>query len=49
MKDKRSTVDAFAVFAKNFSQYKKNTITYQQRVEYIKSLYEVRGLSLREW
>ncbi|XP_048242736.1 dynein heavy chain domain-containing protein 1-like [Haliotis rufescens] len=48
MKDKRSTVDAFAVFAKNFSQYKKNTITYQQRVEYIKSLYEVIRMSYRQ-
>lgn len=41
MKDKRETVESFAQFAKNYSQYKKNTVQFQQRVEYIKSLYEV--------
>jgi hypothetical protein len=31
----------FAVFAKNYTTYKKNGAQYQQRVSYIKSLYEV--------
>ncbi|KAJ8313858.1 hypothetical protein KUTeg_008419 [Tegillarca granosa] len=48
MKDKRKGVDEFAVFAKNFSLYKKNSQQYQQRVEYIKSLYEVIRMSSRQ-
>ena len=41
MTDKRADVSSFAAFAKNFGYYKKNTVQYQQRVEYIKSMYEV--------
>jgi hypothetical protein len=41
MKDKKDNVESFALFAKNYQQYKKNTLQYQQRVEYVKSLYEV--------
>ncbi|ESP00380.1 hypothetical protein LOTGIDRAFT_173233 [Lottia gigantea] len=48
MKDKRPIVSAFAIFAKNYSQYKKNTPQYQQRVEYIKSLFEVIRMSYRQ-
>ncbi|KAK6166840.1 hypothetical protein SNE40_023452 [Patella caerulea] len=48
MKDKKPVVSAFAVFAKNFSQYKKNTPQYQQRVEYIKSLFEVIRMGYRQ-
>ena len=42
MKDKQQSVDTFAMFAKNYNQYKKNTSSFQQKVEYIKSLYEVK-------
>jgi len=41
MKKKEPDVDQFATYAKNYNQYKKSTPTYQQKVEYIKSLYEV--------
>ena len=41
LKEKLSSVDSFAAYAKNFNLYKKNTSSYQQKVEYIKSLYEV--------
>ncbi|KAH3716383.1 hypothetical protein DPMN_059105 [Dreissena polymorpha] len=44
MKNKQPSVDLFATYAKNYNQYKKNTTSYQQKVEYIKSLYEVRRL-----
>ena len=46
MKDKRENVESFALFAKNYQQYKKNTLQYQQRVEYIKSLYEVGAVNV---
>ena len=46
MKDKDTTIGGFAIYAKNISQYKKNTPHYQQRVEYIKSLFEV---SVNSW
>ena len=45
MKNKHSDVDRFATYAKFYNQYKKNTTSYQQKVEYIKSLYEVSNLS----
>ncbi|XP_035825634.1 dynein heavy chain domain-containing protein 1 [Aplysia californica] len=48
MTDKREDVSSFASFAKNFGHYKKNTVQYQQRVEYIKSLYEVIRMSYRQ-
>lgn len=48
MKDKQPSVDMFATYAKNYNQYKKNTATYQQKVEYIKSLYEVKFLCFRQ-
>lgn len=44
LKKKHSDVDRFASFAKNYNQYKKNTTSYQQKVDYIKSLYEVNTL-----
>ena len=43
LKEKQNSVDCFADYAKNFNMYKKNTSSYQQKVEYIKSLYEVSG------
>ncbi|XP_069111191.1 dynein heavy chain domain-containing protein 1-like isoform X1 [Argopecten irradians] len=48
MKDKRASVDAFARFAKNFNIYKKNAPQYQQRMEYIKSLFEVVRMGYRQ-
>ncbi|XP_060599368.1 dynein heavy chain domain-containing protein 1-like [Ruditapes philippinarum] len=48
MKDKNASVDQFATYAKNYNQYKKNTASYQQKVEYIKSLYEVIRMSYRQ-
>ncbi|XP_033761426.1 dynein heavy chain domain-containing protein 1-like [Pecten maximus] len=48
MKDKRASVDAFARFAKNFNIYKKNAPQYQQRMEYIKSLFEVIRMGYRQ-
>ena len=42
MKQKDTDIAGFAIYAKNVSQYKKNTMMYQQRIEYIKSLFEVR-------
>ncbi|GFO14607.1 dynein heavy chain domain-containing protein 1-like, partial [Plakobranchus ocellatus] len=48
MTDKRADVSSFASFAKNFTHYKKNTLQFQQRVEYIKSLYEVIRMSYRQ-
>ncbi|KAK2146291.1 hypothetical protein LSH36_618g01031, partial [Paralvinella palmiformis] len=40
MKQKDTDIAGFAIYAKNVSQYKKNTMMYQQRIEYIKSLFE---------
>ncbi|CAL1542050.1 unnamed protein product, partial [Lymnaea stagnalis] len=48
MSDKKTDVLSFASLAKNFTNYKKNTVQYQQRVEYIKSLYEVIRMSYRQ-
>ncbi|KAK7008742.1 dynein heavy chain domain-containing protein 1, partial [Biomphalaria glabrata] len=48
MSNKKSEVLLFANLAKNFHIYKKNTLVYQQRVEYIKSLYEVIRMSYRQ-
>ncbi|XP_052798483.1 dynein heavy chain domain-containing protein 1-like isoform X5 [Mya arenaria] len=48
MKNKEPEVDMFATYAKNYNQYKKNTASYQQKVEYIKSLYEVIRMSYRQ-
>lgn len=42
MKDKNSEIAAFALYARQVSEYKKDTGAYQQKVEYIKSLFEVR-------
>lgn len=41
MKDKEPSVSSFALFAKNFNDYKESTLQFQQRVDYIRSLYEV--------
>ncbi|XP_078321878.1 dynein heavy chain domain-containing protein 1-like isoform X7 [Crassostrea virginica] len=40
LRKKDSSMAGFAVFAKNYTTYKKNGPQYQQRVSYIKSLYE---------
>ncbi|XP_056008158.1 dynein heavy chain domain-containing protein 1-like [Ostrea edulis] len=40
LRQKDSSMAGFAVFAKNYTTYKKNGPQYQQRVSYIKSLYE---------
>ena len=42
LKKKHASVEAFASYAKHYYQYKKNMPSYQQRIEYIKSLFEVR-------
>ena len=44
MKNKTSEISQFAQYAKQVSMYKTNTGGYQQKVEYIKSLFEVRVL-----
>ena len=44
MKNKTSEISQFAQYAKQVSMYKTNTGGYQQKVEYIKSLFEVRLL-----
>jgi len=41
MKEKKSDIAQFAVYAKQVFKYKKCTADYQQQVEYIKSLFEV--------
>jgi len=43
MKNKSTDIESFARYAKQVNQYKKNTGAYQQKVEYIKSLFEVGG------
>uniref|UniRef100_A0A8W8M9M4 AAA+ ATPase domain-containing protein n=1 Tax=Magallana gigas TaxID=29159 RepID=A0A8W8M9M4_MAGGI len=40
LRKKDSSMAGFAIFAKNYTTYKKNGPQYQQRVSYIKSLYE---------
>ena len=41
LEKKEAAIGGFAIFAKNVSRCKKNTAQYQQRLEYIKSLFEV--------
>ncbi|KAF6036157.1 DNHD1 [Bugula neritina] len=48
MKEKKSDIAQFAVYAKQVFKYKKCTADYQQQVEYIKSLFEVVRLSYRQ-
>ncbi|XP_041347210.1 uncharacterized protein LOC121367129, partial [Gigantopelta aegis] len=48
LKKKHASVGAFAIYAKNYYQYKKNMPNYQQRIEYIKSLFEVIRMSYRQ-
>lgn len=45
LRKKDSSMAGFAIFAKNYTTYKKNGPQYQQRVSYIKSLYEVHNLT----
>ncbi|XP_013418883.1 dynein heavy chain domain-containing protein 1-like [Lingula anatina] len=46
MRDKKVSMDAFAVYAKQITQYKKNSQQFQQRVEYIKSLFEMQEIKM---
>ena len=48
MKDKQTNIGGFAVYAKNVSAYKKAQPSYRERVEYIRSLFEVGAIHLLE-
>ncbi|CAG5130198.1 unnamed protein product, partial [Candidula unifasciata] len=48
MKNREPGVASFALFAKNFNDYKESTLQLQQRMEYIRSLYEVIRMGARQ-
>ncbi|XP_052095798.1 dynein heavy chain domain-containing protein 1-like isoform X11 [Mytilus californianus] len=48
LKDKSDEINAFATYAKNFNQYKKNSPIFQQRCEYVKLLFEVVRMTYRQ-
>ena len=41
MRNKQTDIGGFADYAKNVAQYKRNQRVFQERMEYIKSLFEV--------
>ena len=41
MRNKQTDIGGFANYAKNVTQYKRNQRSFQERMEYIKSLFEV--------
>ena len=42
MRNKDTSIGGFADYARNVNKYKKGQRSYQERVEYIKALFEVR-------
>lgn len=43
MRNKDTSIGGFADYARNVNKYKKNQRSYQERMEYVKGLFEVRG------
>ena len=41
MRNKDTSIGGFADYARNVTKYKKNQRSYQERMEYIKALFEV--------
>ncbi|XP_064648692.1 dynein axonemal heavy chain 6-like isoform X2 [Lineus longissimus] len=48
LQNKDTALDKFAKYSKNVHEYKKNMISYQQRSDYIKSLFEVIRMCYRQ-
>ena len=41
MRNKDTSIGGFADYARNVNKYKKNQRSYQERMEYVKALFEV--------
>ena len=46
MRNKETSIGGFADYARNVNRYKKNQRSFQERVEYVKALFEVNTAAL---
>ena len=46
MRNKETSIGGFADYARNVNRYKKNQRSFQERVEYVKALFEVNTADL---
>ena len=46
MRNKETSIGGFADYARNVNRYKKNQRSFQERVEYVKALFEVNTVAL---